>query len=270
MKKTLLALVMFTTAGVSIFAQNVKVDPALPDYKKVSSISGNLNAVGSDTLINLMTFWGEEFKKLYPSVNVQVEGKGSSTAPPALIEGVSQLGPMSREMKDSEIQAFEKKYGFKPLKIAVAVDALAVYVNKENPLEQLSLPELDGLFSVNRRSGYAADIDSWGKLGLKDAWEKAPVIIGFDAPNVKTLKLSEKKDGPAYSPHDYQDVISGKYPLSRLLYIYVSKDPKKPLDAKTAEFLKMVLSKSGQQITIKDGYLPLTAAIARKQLDLLK
>ena len=83
-----------------------------------------------------MTLWAESFKKHYPNVQIQIEGKGSSTAPPALIAGTAQLGPMSREMKPTEIDEFEKKFGYPPTKIRVAIDALAVYVNKDNPLEQ--------------------------------------------------------------------------------------------------------------------------------------
>ncbi|HEY0635597.1 MAG TPA: substrate-binding domain-containing protein, partial [Gammaproteobacteria bacterium] len=109
------------------------VDAKLPVYKKASGVSGNLSSVGSDTLANLMTLWAEEFKRLYPNVNIQIQAAGSSTAPPALTEGTSNIGPMSRAMKDNEIQAFEQKYGYKPTVIPVAIDALAVYVHKDNP-----------------------------------------------------------------------------------------------------------------------------------------
>src|SRR4030095_14531056 len=131
----------------------VTVDPALKPYEKVSGVSGNLNSIGSDTLNNLMTFWAEEFKKLYPNVNTQIEGKGSSTAPPALIEGTAQLGPMSREMKAAEIDAFEKKYGYKPTAIKVAIDSVAVFVHKDNPIKGLSLDQLDSIFSSTTKSG---------------------------------------------------------------------------------------------------------------------
>ena len=112
-------------------------------YEKVSGVSGNINSVGSDTLNNMMTYWSEAFQKLYPTVVFQVQGKGSNTAPPALIEGTSQLGPMSRAMKDEELEAFEKKWGFKPTRVSVALDCLAVYVHKDNPVTGLTLPQLD-------------------------------------------------------------------------------------------------------------------------------
>ena len=130
------ALVLLTVSAGSVFAAPIAVDVNLSDYVKVQGVAGNLNSVGSDTLNNMMTFWAEGFRKKYPNVNIQIEGKGSSTAPPALIEGTSQLGPMSRAMKDKEIQAFETKFGYKPTQIGVALDALAVFVNKDNPVSE--------------------------------------------------------------------------------------------------------------------------------------
>jgi phosphate transport system substrate-binding protein len=145
----------------------IEIDPALPEYGKTSGVTGNLNSIGSDTLNNQMTFWAEEFKVLYPNVNIGVEGKGSSTAPPALIEGTAQLGPMSREMKSSEIDAFEKKHGHKPTAVRVAIDALAVFVHKENPIIGLTLSQIDGIFSATRKRG-GADALKWADVGVTD------------------------------------------------------------------------------------------------------
>src|SRR6266699_6049311 len=143
----------------------VKVDPQIATYAKVSGVSGNLNSIGSDTLNDLMTLWAEGFKRQYPNVNIQIEGKGSSTAPPALIEGTSQLGPMSREMKPTEMDAFEKKYGYKPTVFKVAIDALGVFVHKDNPVKGLTLEQVDSMFSsTNKRGG--KPINTWGDLGL--------------------------------------------------------------------------------------------------------
>ncbi len=135
----LLALIWTGTA----FGGPVEVDPQLPAYSKQGGISGNLSSVGSDTLNNLMTLWSEKFKQFYPNVNIQVEGKGSSTAPPALISATAQLGPMSRAMKQKEMDAFESKFGYKPTPIRVAVDALAVFVNKDNPVKGLNMKQVD-------------------------------------------------------------------------------------------------------------------------------
>jgi phosphate transport system substrate-binding protein len=140
----------------------VELDPKLPEYTKVAGVSGNINSIGSDTLNNLMTLWAEGFAEFYPNVNIQIEGKGSSTAPPALIEGTAQMGPMSREMSSKEIDAFEKKYGYKPTGIKVAIDALAVFVHKDNPVKGLSIPQVDALFSKTRKAGFASDITDWG------------------------------------------------------------------------------------------------------------
>ena len=154
----------------------VAVDPALKPYEKVSGVSGNLNSIGSDTLNNLMTLWAEGFRAIYPNVNIQIEGKGSSTAPPALIEGTAQLGPMSREMKAAEIDAFEKKYGHKPTEVKVAIDALAVFVHKDNPIKGLSMDQVDGIFSsTNKRGG--KPIHTWGELGLTSAWANRPISL---------------------------------------------------------------------------------------------
>lgn len=92
----------------------VEVDPEIPGYKQVSGVTGNLNSTGSDTLSNLMTLRAEEFKAYYPKVNIRLEGKGSSTAPPALIEGAAQPGPVSRAMQPSEIDEFAKTAASRP------------------------------------------------------------------------------------------------------------------------------------------------------------
>ena len=143
------------------------LDPKLTPYAKVSGVTGNLSSIGSDTLANLMTLWAEDFKKLYPNVNVQIQAAGSSTAPPALTEGTANLGPMSRTMKAEEISAFEAKHGYKPTAIPVAVDALAVFVHKDNPLKGLSIPEVDAIFSATRSCGHAKDLKTWGDVGLQ-------------------------------------------------------------------------------------------------------
>jgi phosphate transport system substrate-binding protein len=150
-----------------VVAGPIAVDPAIPAYSKVSGVSGNLNSIGSDTLNNVMTLWAEGFRKQYPNVRAQIEGKGSSTAPPALIASTAQIGPMSREMKPSEIDEFEKKFGYPPTQVRIAVDALAVYVNKDNPLEKLTITEVDAIFSKERKCSSASEITTWGKLDCR-------------------------------------------------------------------------------------------------------
>ena len=145
-------------------------------YEKTSGISGNLSSIGSDTLANLMTFWTEAFKKHYPSVNIQVQAAGSSTAPPALTEGTANFGPMSRKMKHKEIQAFETRHGYKPFKVRVAIDALAVYVHKDNPITNMSIKTVDSIFSVTRRCG-GDPISGWEEIGLTGGWEERKIQL---------------------------------------------------------------------------------------------
>ena len=309
---TALAATLTTAAQAA-----VEIDPKTPVYQKTSGVSGNLNSIGSDTLNNLMTYWGESFRKQYPNVRIQIEGKGSSTAPPALISGTAQLGPMSRKMKSKEEDAFEKKYGYKPTAIGVALDSLAVFVHKDNPAKELSLPQLDAVFSSTRKGGHPENVQTWGQLGLTGSWQSLPISlygrnsasgtygyfkdhalykgdykntvkeqpgsasvvmgitedragigysgIGYLTSGVKVLPLSKKNGDTAYAP-SYDNVLTGKYPLSRMLYIYVVKEPNKPLPKMTREFIKFVLSKEGQQIVVKDGYLPLPAKVIEKEL----
>lgn len=303
---------MAGTAG----AGAVAVDAALPDYQPTSGVHGNLSSVGSDTMNNLMTLWGETFSRYYPNVRLQVEGKGSSTAPPALIEGTAQFGPMSRPMKPSEIDAFEKKYGYKPTEIRTSFDALAVFVNRDNPLDKMTLAQVDAAFSKTRRQGAARDIGTWGGLGLTGEWANRPISlygrnsasgtygffkehvlkngdfkdtvkeqpgsasvvqgitsdrygmgysgIGYRTSGVKVVPLAEREGG-APSSGSYEDVVNGTYPLARYLYVYVNKAPGKPLDPLPREFLKLVLSKPGQEVVVKDGYLPLTSDLVSKE-----
>lgn len=133
--------------------------------------------MGSDTLANLMTLWAEEFKRLYPNVNIQIQAAGSSTAPPALTEGTSNIGPMSRKMKNKELEAFERKYGYKPTAIPVAIDALAVYVHKDNPIKGMTIPEVDAIFSATRKCGAKRDVSSWGDVGITGSLGKQKIQI---------------------------------------------------------------------------------------------
>ena len=295
-----------------------QLDPSLPVYQKTSGVSGKLSSVGSDTLANLMTLWGEAFKRNYPNVNIQIQAAGSSTAPPALTEGASNLGPMSRKMKSKEIESFEKRHGYKPTPVAVAIDALAIYVHKDNPIEGLTIEQVDAIFSSTRKCGSTSDIVAWGQTGLKDGtWVNrdiqmygrnsvsgtygyfkkkalckgdykstvneqpgsASVVqsvteslngigysgIGYKTSGVRAVPLS-KQAGERLIDATPDAAVSGDYPLARFLYVYVNKHPNKPLPPLEREFIKMVLSKSGQQVVVKDGYIPLPATVAKKQL----
>jgi phosphate transport system substrate-binding protein len=294
------------------------VDPNLPAYEKTSGVSGSLSSVGSDTLANLMTLWAEEFKREYPNVSIQIQAAGSSTAPPALTEGTSNVGPMSREMKDSEIAAFEKKYGYKPTAIPVAVDALAVYVHKDNPIEGMTIAQVDAVFSATRTCGYNEDITDWSQLGVdglgsiqlygrnsvsgtygyfkenalckgdfKNSVNEQPgsasVVqgvtksvngigysgIGYKTSGVKLVPLA-KEEGQPFIEANTENAANGSFPLSRYLWVYVNKAPNAEMAPIDREFMKLVLSKIGQEVVDKDGYVPLPEAVAKKYRDLLK
>ena len=171
-----ISFVLIVAASVAV-ASTVAVDSKLAPYKTAGGVSGNIKSVGSDTMNNLMALWAEDFRKLYPNVQIEIEGKGSSTAPPALVEGTATFGPMSRAMKNEEIDQFEKKYGYKPLALRTSIDMLAVYVNKDNPIEHLTLQQIDAIFSKTRKSGATTEIRTWGDLGLTGEWADKPISL---------------------------------------------------------------------------------------------
>lgn len=183
------------------------VDSAIPHYTKTANVSGKLLSVGSDTLTDVMVYCSRGFRELYPNVTIELEGKGSGTAPPALIEGRSQLAPMSRLMTEDEVGAFEKKYGYKPTFYKVAIDALAVYVNKANPIREMTLQQVDGIYSSTLRRG-GPSLQTWGSLGLSGDWaSKAIILYGRD--NVSGthafLKQHALKDGD-FKPTVHEDI----------------------------------------------------------------
>lgn len=317
--KLLFSVAIILAVCMSATVKAIDLDPDLPDYGKSSGVSGNIISVGSDTLANLMTLWAEEFKKLYPNVTVQIQAAGSSTAPPALKEGTSNFGPMSRRMKNKEIAGFETKYGYKPTPIAVAIDALAVYVHKDNPVAGMTIPQVDAVFSATRKCGHPEDVTRWRQLGLTDAWSNRPLQlygrnsvsgtygyfkkqalckgdfknnvneqpgsasvvqgvtksingigysgIGYRTSGVRAVPLS--KDGNDFTDATPANAIAGSYPLARFLYVYVNKSPNDPLPPLEREFVRMIMSKTGQEVVVKDGYIPLPAKVADKQLTLI-
>jgi phosphate transport system substrate-binding protein len=172
----LVAALALLVASVAV-ATTVTVDSKLAPYKTASGVSGSIKSVGSDTMNNLMALWAEDFRKMYPNVQIEIEGKGSSTAPPALVEGTATFGPMSRAMKNEEVDQFEGKYGYKPTALRTAIDMLAVYVHKDNPIEHLTLQQVDAIFSKTRKGGAAAEIRTWGDLGLTGEWADKPISL---------------------------------------------------------------------------------------------
>lgn len=302
----------------SAAALEQEIDPALKPYEKVSGeVAGSLKCVGSDTMNNLVALWAEGFKKFYPSVQEGIEGKGSASAPPALTEGTCTFGPMSRDWKPSEIDEFKQKHGYAPTVVPVAIDMLAVFVHKDNPLKSLSLQEVDAIFSKNRTGGAKNEIRTWGDLGLEGEWKDKPISlygrnatsgtygyfkenalfkgdfkptvkeqpgssavvqavasdkygigysgIGYSTADVRAVPLAAKQ-GAAAIATEPKFAYSGDYPLSRFLYLSVNHKPGTAIDPLRGEFIRYVLSATGQGDVRKDGYLPVTGPIAKRAL----
>lgn len=317
MFRTVAGLIFLMFAVVTVSAQTVEVDPRIPAYTKARGISGSASSIGSDTMNNLMALWLEGFRKYYPNVNVQIEGKGSSTAPPALIEGTAQFGPMSRAMKATEVDKFENAFGYPPTALRTALDALAVFVNKDNPVEGLTLKQVDAIFSKTRRKGHPKDITRWNEAGwageeasamismygrnsasgtygffkknalskgdFKDEVKEQPgsasVVqgvaedrygigysgIGYRTSNVRVVPLAEDpEDG--FRDASMENVLDGTYPLGRFLFIYINKTPGKPLDPMVREFCRYIFSREGQEVIIKDGYMPVPFEVVKEEL----
>ena len=311
---SLAAVIMFVAA-----ASAQDLDPGLQQYAKAGGeVSGSLKCVGSDTMNNLVALWAEGFKKFYPSVREGIEGKGSASGPPALTEGTCTFAPMSRNWKPSEIDAFKEKHGYAPVVVPTAIDMLAVFVHKDNPLPELSLQQVDAIFSKNRNGGAKADIRTWGDLGLEGEWKDKPISlygrnassgtygyfkenalfkgdfkptvkeqpgsssvvqaiasdkfaigysgIGYMTADVRAMPLAAKPGSKAV-PVEPEFAYTGEFPLARFLYMSVNHKPGSELDPLRREFIRYMLSAEGQADVKKDGYLPITAAVARRALE---
>ena len=317
-----MALMSAMMAPAAAEEKKLEVDPGIAAYTKIAGIDGSVSSVGSDTLNNLMAYWQEGFKKQYPNVIISNDPKGSSAAPKALIDGTADIGPMSREMKEEEIQKFEAKFGYKPAKVAVCIDALAVFVHKDNPVKSLTLEQADAIFSSTRKRGYKEDISKWGQLGASEGdWGNLAITlygrnaasgtygffkdhvfkggdykstvkeqpgsssvvstvsedrsavgysgIGYKTAGVRAVPLAAKEGGEAYDA-TAENCYSGKYPLSRFMYIYLNKAPGKELSPVLREFLLFILSKEGQEIVVKDGFIPLTKKMVDNNAKVVK
>ncbi len=311
------AMVLALTSGLAV--AQVDVDKSLPGYKTTKGVSGSIKSIGSDTMNNLMALWSEDFRGLYPSVQVEIEGKGSSTAPPALISGTATFGPMSRDMKSAEADEFQAKFGYKPTLVRTSIDMLAVYVHKDNPLKGLTLQQVDAIFSSTRKGGHPSDIRTWGDLGLTGDWANKPISlygrnsasgtygyfkehalykgdykdsvkeqpgsssvvqgvasdkygigysgIGYKTADVRAVPLSaDTGASPTFIEAVPANAYTGEYPLARFLFLAMNFKPGTELAPLQREFITYVFSKDGQMNVVKDGYFPVTAAIAREEL----
>jgi phosphate transport system substrate-binding protein len=233
------------------------------------------------------------------------------------VEGTSNFGPMSRPMRASEQRAFETRYGYPATEMPVAIDMLAVYVNKDNPIAGLSIPQVDAIFSATRACGHPTNITTWGQVGLTGAWANrdftlysrnavsgtygyfkehamcggdfkstineqpgsSAVVrgveqtlngigysgIGYKTSGVRAIPLS-RKTGEKAVPPDGKYAASGEYPLARFLYIYANAHPTKGWNPLEREFFRLVLSKQGQEVVHRDGYVTLPAEVVNRFL----
>ncbi|GLT15444.1 PstS family phosphate ABC transporter substrate-binding protein [Vibrio algivorus] len=295
---------------------NEMVRDELDTYHKVSGMSGTISSVGSDTLATLTSVWAEDFQRIYPNINMQLQSSGSSTAPTALTEGTSQLGPMSRPMKAKELEAFERHYGYPPVQLKIAIDAIGIFVHKDNPIKGLNFSQVDAIFSSTLKCGATEPLNKWQQLGVDTDWAKlgfqlfgrnsvsgtygyfkqhalckgdfkrqvneqpgsASVVqsvassinsigysgVGYQVSKAKLIPIALEGQDYIYPTRD--NILDGRYPLARYLYVYVNKNPLKPLPRPQAEFLKFIYSKQGQRGVEKDGYVPLSRELANAQL----
>lgn len=317
LKVTRLNILTWLTIGAAVVGSfNQASAESLPSYQRVSGVSGSLLSVGSDTLAGMTTLWVEEFESIYPNINAQVQASGSSTAPPALTEGTAHFGPMSRPMRLREIEAFEQEHGYKPIALKVAIDAIGIFVHRDNPIQGLNFQQIDSIFSVTLRCGATTSLSNWHELGLTSDWSKrkfqlfgrnsvsgtygyfkqnalcggdfkkrvneqpgsASVVqsvassissigysgVGYQVAGVKLIPIAKSQHDYIYATRD--NILNGRYPLSRFLYVYVNKHPTKSLSKVQSEFIRFIFSNQGQELVRKDGYVPINRALAEQEL----
>jgi len=295
--------------------EQVRVDAKLPDYRAVPGLAGKVRSIGSSGLSNLVQTWAEEFKGIYPNVEIEIEGVGSEGGVKALIEGAADVAPMSRAMTQAEVGQFQARFGYPPVRVPVALDAISVYVNKYNPLDAIDLEQLEAIYAATRKRG-GEPIRTWGQLGLTGAWASRDIAVkspdrkqglyamfrdlvleggnyrydlqaepvstsivqavGADADAIgfasrfyatlRTRALAVKGRGATQAvlptPENCQN---GSYPLARKLYLYVNRKPGTAVPPTVEQFLGYVCSRAGQETVVREGNLPLSAALARDE-----
>lgn len=335
----------FALAATCVFPQPLRgsadpVDPAIPAYRPGPTVVGDLRAWGYVSFRETMEAWAKRFQQHYPGIRFSTSlFPGTSPANAAILTGVAELGLFGREIRPLEIVSFTRVYPYEQMGFRVAggaydtpdkTPAIGVYVHRDNPLRNLSLPQLDALYSSDRLRGASAPITRWGQLGLTGDWADKPItiygiprifgtaefirirafrgggwagsvrlppgaptalavnagevfftamikaleadkyaigfLVGHHAtPGVKPLALAERDDGP-YFEYTRENVLRRDYPLSRVVYIHVNKDPSKPWDPKVREFLSFVLSREGQHCVADAGvFTPLPEAILEQE-----
>ena len=339
---TILSVALFATGMVSQPAEtraeqlgavaSLNADANLPHYNPQPKVAGNFKVQGSDTMYPLLTRIAMELQRRNPKISFDIRGGGSTEAIAKFLEPPhSKVGKVvifdersfpplvssSRELFDAEIKEFEAQHGYEPLAVPVAVDAVALYVHKDNPLKGVTLDEVDAMFSTTRNRGHKAAITQWGQLGLTGGWETAKIELygrdrksgtraffqehslaggefmpgvrdepgaasvildlsrnptgigysgfGLQGSNVRILPLAEASGMPFVTP-SATTITDQTYPLRRVLYLYLDKDPKSPLPDVVKEFLTFIMSQEGQEAVIKAGFFPLPASQVTKNV----
>jgi phosphate transport system substrate-binding protein len=246
---------------------------------------------GSDTLLILGQKWAEVYMKENPGTVVQVTGGGSGVGIAALINGTTDIAQASRPMKDKERDKMLEKRGVGPYEIPVALDGITVYVNEKNPVEKLTFAELKVIFQakiqnwkevggkdakvvlygrenssgthvffkehVLNKEDYAVSVQPLpGTAAIVNAVAKDENGIGYGgvayAKGVKEL-LVAKDEESGYFPPKMENIVSGKYPISRYLFWYTAGSPK----GEIKDLVNWILSPEGQEIVEEVGYFPL-------------
>ncbi len=314
---------------------SLSVDPSIPSWQPgpvESKPEEEVAIVGADIMDEIVLGWTKIYRKQYPRLSVTLDLRASGAGGPGLASGKADLAPVGREMFPAEKKLFVDKYGYEPLEIKVATGsagslgktaASVILVDKDNPIDCLSLPQLDAVYSKTRKLGYH-EVKTWGDVGAKGDWANRPIHLyglkpvngielyfktvamkggeykdniqfvkgkGFThaftvaaedmeshpygltyallanvTPNVKVVKVSWTDGGTCYAP-TVEDIYPHKYPFSRFVYIYVNRKPGQPLAPKVKEFLKLVLSREGQDVVAKEQvFIPLQPEVVAAEL----
>src|SRR6516164_1278866 len=214
---------------------HAKASPNLPSYKKSEELSGTIRSVGADTMEDLMKLWIADFRKIYPDVNFDIKAKASGTAAPALTDGSADIGPVAREMLPNEIAPFRGKYGYEPFAIRVAggsyrtpgkTHAIVFVVNSKNPINQVTLAQLDAIYSKTRKRGYKV-VNGWGDVGDTGEFADKPIHLwGLIQPNGIAHFLDERVlENGEYKDNITQKTTVGNVPALDAIAQGVAADP---------------------------------------------
>ncbi|MDR4461106.1 MAG: PstS family phosphate ABC transporter substrate-binding protein [Nitrospirales bacterium] len=153
-----------------------RIDQQIPHYSSQRGVSGKIKIIGSTTMDPILKKWKDQLEKVQPHLDITLDTEGSNIGFESLMSGKTHIAAMSRPLKNEEIKEFTKRVGYPPTSVPVAVDAFAVFVHKDNPLDQITFQQLDAVFSSERRRGAQESLDHWGQLGLSGTWEHASIL----------------------------------------------------------------------------------------------